>query len=116
MEALFERRRAAFLDDILPATGRARGPRSPTGSPLTTEDRAWVEKVFAERIFPVLTPLAVDPGHPFPYISNLSLNLAVIVRDPVGGRAPLRPGEGAAGAARVAGACRTASASWPSSR
>ena len=41
--------------------------------------------MFAERIFPVLTPLAVDPGHPFPYISNLSLNLAVIVRDPVGG-------------------------------
>ena len=33
----------------------------------------------------MLTPLAVDPGHPFPYISNLSLNLAVIVRDPVGG-------------------------------
>ena len=41
--------------------------------------------MFVERIFPVLTPLAVDPGHPFPYISNLSLNLAVIVRDPVGG-------------------------------
>jgi len=38
--------------------------------------------VFEERIFPVLTPLAVDPGHPLPYISNLSLNLAVIVRDP----------------------------------
>ncbi len=41
--------------------------------------------MFVERIFPVLTPLAVDPGHPFPYISNLSLNLAVIVRDPVRG-------------------------------
>ena len=37
---------------------------------------------FREQIFPVLTPLAVDPGHPFPYISHLSLNLAVMVRDP----------------------------------
>src|SRR5207302_1288268 len=38
---------------------------------------------FRARIFPVLTPLAVDPAHPFPYISHLSLNLAVMVRDPV---------------------------------
>jgi polyphosphate kinase len=37
--------------------------------------------MFSRQIFPVLTPLAVDPGHPFPYISNLSLNLAVRVRD-----------------------------------
>ncbi|NEB72394.1 hypothetical protein G3I39_35770, partial [Streptomyces fulvissimus] len=38
-----------------------------------------------QQIFPVLTPLAVDPAHPFPYISGLSLNLAVVVRNPVSG-------------------------------
>lgn len=52
---------------------------------LDAEDRASLEVVFNEGIFPVLTPLAVDPGHPFPYISNLSLNLAVTVRDPESG-------------------------------
>src|SRR5512132_4237851 len=44
-----------------------------------------VDQVFAEQIFPVLTPLAVGPGRPFPYISNLSLSLAVWLRDPVSG-------------------------------
>ncbi|MGH8998091.1 MAG: RNA degradosome polyphosphate kinase [Acidimicrobiia bacterium] len=50
----------------------------------TLDERARKEcsRFYEERIFPVLTPLAVDPGHPFPYISNLSLNLAVLVRDP----------------------------------
>jgi polyphosphate kinase len=50
-------------------------------SSLPPEDVVALEAIFAEGIFPVLTPLAVDPGHPFPYISNLSLNLAVMVRD-----------------------------------
>jgi polyphosphate kinase len=49
---------------------------------LTQEQRLYLQGYFEKRIFPVLTPLAVDPGHPFPYISNLSLNLAVVVQDP----------------------------------
>jgi polyphosphate kinase len=49
---------------------------------LTQEQRAYLHTYYEEHIFPVLTPLAVDPSHPFPYISNLSLNLAVVLRDP----------------------------------
>jgi polyphosphate kinase len=52
---------------------------------LTDDQRERLSTYFREQIFPVLTPLAVDPAHPFPYISGLSLNLAVTVRDPNGG-------------------------------
>nr|WP_088894744.1 polyphosphate kinase 1 [Leptolyngbya ohadii] len=48
---------------------------------LTLTQQSYLEQYFDDRIFPVLTPLAIDPGHPVPYISNLSLNLAIIVRD-----------------------------------
>ncbi|HET9873604.1 MAG TPA: RNA degradosome polyphosphate kinase [Propionibacteriaceae bacterium] len=49
---------------------------------LTTGEKDRMRELFAERIFPVLTPLAVDPSHPFPYISGLSINLAVLVKNP----------------------------------
>jgi polyphosphate kinase len=84
VEALFERRRAAFLEQVIPKLAE-HGIRLAEWDSLDHGDRAWVGSVFFDRIFPVLTPLAVDPGHPFPYISNLSLNLAVIVRDPIQG-------------------------------
>jgi polyphosphate kinase len=49
---------------------------------LGDEDRVLLRQTFERRVFPILTPLSVDPAHPFPYISDLSLNLAVVVRDP----------------------------------
>ncbi len=53
-------------------------------SKLTSPQRKRADQYFREVVYPVLTPLALDPGHPFPHISNLSLNLAVIVRDEQG--------------------------------
>ncbi|MUG95503.1 polyphosphate kinase 1 [Scytonema sp. UIC 10036] len=49
---------------------------------LNQEQRVYLERYFEKHIFPILTPLAVDPGHPFPHMSNLSLNLGVVVKNP----------------------------------
>jgi polyphosphate kinase len=81
VRSLVDRQSAVFSGDMLPALAAAGYRITPT-SELSKADRTKLAEVFKERIFPVLTPLAVDPAHPFPYISNLSLNLAVMVRDP----------------------------------
>ena len=69
------------LDDLLPSLAEA-GIRIVHWAELEEVDRAHLVEFFESRVFPVLTPLAVDPAHPFPYISNLSLNLAAMVTDP----------------------------------
>ena len=56
-----------------------------TWDELTAAEKDRMRTLFGERIFPVLTPLAVDPSHPFPYISGLSVNLAVLLRNPATG-------------------------------
>jgi polyphosphate kinase len=50
---------------------------------LDQDQRFYLQQYFEENVFPILTPLAIDPSHPFPHMSNLSLNLAVSVKDPV---------------------------------
>jgi polyphosphate kinase len=82
VEALTERQVGLFNDELLPALELASIRIRDAGS-LTKAERKHVLAQFNQHIFPVLTPLAVDPAHPFPYISHLSLNLAVIVRDPL---------------------------------
>jgi polyphosphate kinase len=73
-----------FSDDIQPALAAA-GIHIRHWQALDDEERARLTEYFRARVFPVLTPLAVDPAHPFPYISGLSLNLAVLVRDATDG-------------------------------
>ena len=65
---------------VLPALRRV-GVQVVDYAELTSKQRSVVDKYFAETVFPTLTPLAFDPGRPFPHISNLSLNLAVLLRD-----------------------------------
>jgi len=78
---LMARHAACFGDDVLPALAKE-GIEILRWKELTAHEQAGAAQLFDESIFPVLTPLAVDPAHPFPYISGLSLNLAVVVRNP----------------------------------
>jgi len=84
VQLLLERRRMALRDDLWPALA-AHGVHVLQIADLTSGELASLGQYFESQVFPVLTPLAVDPGHPFPYISNLSLSLAVEILDPVTG-------------------------------
>jgi polyphosphate kinase len=70
-----------LLDDVLPSLVK-QGIDILRWDELTGDDTVELHRLFREQVYPVLTPLAVDPAHPFPYISGLSLNLAVILKDP----------------------------------
>jgi len=81
---LVEQQRKCLYDELLPELGQ-HGIRIVRIEELTPEEWHVVDQFFESQVFPVLTPLAVDPGHPFPYISNLSLSLAVQIYDPATG-------------------------------
>jgi polyphosphate kinase len=80
VSVLLEERRGC-LESLLRELS-AKGVRLVEMRDLDAGERRAIDEQFESQIFPVLTPLAVDPGHPFPYVSNLSLSLAVEVRDP----------------------------------
>ncbi|MYJ81232.1 MAG: polyphosphate kinase 1, partial [Acidimicrobiaceae bacterium] len=71
-----------FIEKLRPALA-AEGIHLLTPDEITPDECAHLRDHFEQRVYPVLTPLAVDPGHPFPFISDLSLSLAVLMRDPV---------------------------------
>ncbi|MDK3257709.1 RNA degradosome polyphosphate kinase [Blastococcus capsensis] len=80
-QELVERHSDVFNEDVLPRLEEA-GIRIVHWEDLQDDAARRLRDYFRDQVFPVLTPLAVDPAHPFPYISGLSLNLAVSVRDP----------------------------------
>ncbi|GAA1304408.1 RNA degradosome polyphosphate kinase [Pseudonocardia xinjiangensis] len=82
-QAISEAHARVFLDHVRPEL-EAEGICILRWGDLSDDQRARLSAYFSAQVFPVLTPLAVDPAHPFPYISGLSLNLAVTVRDPEG--------------------------------
>jgi polyphosphate kinase len=78
---LIDRIDSVFVDHLVPELREA-GVSIISWSEVSDDEIELLDEWFEERVFPVLTPLAVDPGHPFPYISDLALSLAVNVADP----------------------------------
>jgi polyphosphate kinase len=82
---LMRRHARLFREEILPSLAEEKIELL-RWEDLTRDEQQTAKRLFKQRVFPVLTPLAVDPAHPFPYISGLSLNLAVLVRNPKTGK------------------------------
>jgi polyphosphate kinase len=82
---LQERHAKVFIDDIKPQL-QEKGIKLVRWAALEESEKTSLGEYFQNQIFPVLTPLAVDPAHPFPYISGLSLNLAVVIRNKATGK------------------------------
>jgi polyphosphate kinase len=81
--SLFKEAHECWQSQVIPSLRKA-GIEVADYSQLTPTQRSSLNKYFHETVFPTLTPLAFDPGRPFPHISNLSLNLAVLIRDKEG--------------------------------
>ena len=97
---LVERHARLFSEDILPALSKA-DVHVMRWKDLDDPQREELNELFQRQIFPVVTPLAVDPAHPFPYISNLSVNLAVSGSRPGFQRSAIRTRQGAAPSATL---------------
>ena len=80
-EELQSRHARVFAEELLPEL-RKHGVDIVHLSQLSEDEQAQLHDYYSNQVFPVLTPLAVDPAHPFPYISGLSLNLAIVLRNP----------------------------------
>ncbi len=78
LRPLLKRQTACLVESVLPGLEQL-GVRIIVYDRLSSAEKQDMKRLFFERVFPVLTPLAVDPGHPFPYISNISLNLGVLL-------------------------------------
>ena len=83
-QQIASRQGRVFIDAVLPALGEE-GIYIVTWADLDQAEREQLSDYFQEQVFPVLTPLAVDPAHPFPFVSGLSLNLAITVKQPEDG-------------------------------
>ena len=81
LHPLLAKQYACWNTEIRPALERE-GIRLLAWEGLAEDEQRWLENYFDQNLFPVLTPLAVDPGHPFPFISNLSFSLGVLLRNP----------------------------------